>query len=303
MPRGLRARYDEAHPPAAAADYDGGVSADDFTQAAEPPAQPTAPGERKPRTGKALASRKGLRERIWGPSRGKKTTTRKGKTPRMPIADAVEEIWSDLAWLAAPVPPLQRMLYVQAPYAGVILEDTVRGTVIDPFIQPVVRNLEAIRAIDGLVGPPVFVTGITLTGQRVPLVNPDGTPAMVKAPDGTAVQATDFDARTKLMFIGLRHSLLQMTKVTGAQLEAVQERGEDRIRRGQQIDKLISWIFGMPERPPEQSSAEEEAIRRARDIFTTQPADGQSGGRVYPQGATDEQGNPVNIMDVTGSGA
>jgi hypothetical protein len=115
------------------------------------------------------------------------------------------------------------------------------------------------------------------------------------------VQATDFDARTKLMFIGLRHSLLQMTKVTGAQLEAVKERGEDRIKRGQAIDDLIAWIFNMPTRPPEQSSAEEEAIRRAQNLFTTQPADGQSGGRVYPQGATDEQGNPVNIMDATGT--
>jgi hypothetical protein len=301
LPRAMRARYDEAH---ATDPGDDGYPGDpDATQAAPPPAQATAPAERKPRTGRQLASKKTLRERILGPGKGK--AGKKAKTPRMPIADAVEEIWSDLAWLAAPVPPLQRMLYVQAPYAGVILEDTVRGTIIDPIVQPVVRNLEAIRAIDGLIGPPVFVTGITLTGGRVQVMNPDGSPQMAKAPDGTLQPITDFDARTKLMFIGLRHSLLQMTKVTGAQLEAVQARGEDRIKRGQQIDQLIAWIFGMPERPPDQSSAEEEAIRRAQDIFNAPPtpsSTANSGGRVYPPGATDAQGNSVNVMDGTGSG-
>ncbi len=260
LPRTLRDAYDQAHPaPEPEPAYDAGVTEADFP--AEPPAEPAQP-EQRPRPVRAQATRSRLKNRLWGSSQGTDGKPKK-KPPRISLTSFVEEAWADLAWLAAPVPPLRRVLDAQAPYAGVVLEDAVKGTIVDTVLQPVAKAEGAIRAVNGLMGPPVFVMGILTRGQRVKLVDEDGKPVL----DGTGQPATDYDTPTKMMFMGLRYCLLQMTKVSAGQLRAVQERSEDRVQRGREVDKMIAWIFGMPEPAEEQVSAEEEAIRRAQQMM------------------------------------
>jgi hypothetical protein len=273
IPKTLREQYDAAHaePEPPGPDYDGGITEADF-----PAPELPETGERRPRKVRGPARPKGLRELLWG---GK--TAGKGHKPkpkRISLTSFVEDAWSDMAWLAAPIPPLQRVLYAQAPYAGVVLEDSVKGTVVDTVLQPVARAETAIRAVNGLMGPPMFVMGIMAKGSRVGLVElgEDGKerPVMVLGPDGeTLVQATDYDTPTKFMFMGLKYCLLQMTKLTPVQIEAVQERAADRIERGKAVDKMIAWIFGMPE-PPDLVTAEEEAIKRAQQMMGASGGDG-----------------------------
>jgi hypothetical protein len=270
LPRTLREAYDAAHPaPPAEPDYDGGVTEADFP----PDESPAAAAEQRPRRVRGTAKPKGLRERLWG---AKTTSKGKPKPKRISLTSFVEDAWSDMAWLAAPLPPLQRVLYAQAPYAGVVLEDSVKGTVVDAVLQPVARAETAIRAVNGLMGPPAFVAAIMAKGQRVQVieyVDDDGNPHPLIGADGSPV--TDYDTPTKFMFMGLKYCLLQMTKVSAVQLRAVQERAEDRLERGREVDRMIAWIFGLPE-PPDLVSAEEEAIKRAQQMMGARE-DGEAG--------------------------
>jgi hypothetical protein len=271
LPKSMRDAYHAAHPVPGEvlgdgeADYDGGVTEADFPPEPEPAA--TQAGERKPARVRGTTRKgSGLRERLWGGQPKAKAGPKAKKRPRISLTSFVEDAWSDLAWLAAPLPPLQRVLYAQAPYAGVVLEDSVKGTVVDTVLQPVARAETAIRAVNGLAGPPVFVLGILTRGARVQVTGPDGQPLT----DDEGQPVTDYDTPTKLMFMGLRYCLLQMTKVTAAQLSAVQERAEDRLERGRAVDEMIAWIFGMPA-PPDVAAGEEEAIRRAQQMMGAPP--------------------------------
>lgn len=292
---------DDAEPdePAdAGASYDGGVSAADFVSAEPPPAAAAAAagaapaGERRPRSVRRRQSGRASVGRVWARATGsdagaKDTGKDTKKRKRVSLESFVEEAYGDLAWLAAGAGavPLARMLQVQASYAGVIAEQQFKETVVDKFLQPVARAQGALAAFNGLVGPPVFVGAIMTQGQRVqyqrPVVDEHGQPVylrdpatgdVVRDPETSApVQATmieeDFDTRTKMMFVGLRYTLLQMTKVTDKTAREIIEHGEQRMQRGREVDDMIAWIFNMPRPETAESRDEEEAIKRAHRLI------------------------------------
>lgn len=68
--------------------------------------------------------------------------------------------------------PTARVLQMQAPIAGAILEDTLRDTVADKLLQPLARGQETASEIFSLIGPPVIVTAISLNPQRAPMLMP-----------------------------------------------------------------------------------------------------------------------------------
>lgn len=244
IPRHLQDEYDAAHQPAPAKTVpgeviDAGVTEadfppDDFEQNPPDEGKPAAKGrERKPRPVKPPAARP-LRERIFTRGAAGKGKA-KARHPRVPLGDWAEETWTDLAWLAEPIPPLSKILTIQAPYAGVVFDDAVKGTPVDGMLQPVARYAGAFRALNGLAGPPVYVALICATGQRVQVgALEDGTPVM------------DFDARTKMMFAGLRYSLLQMTKIADVHAEQIRERTEAAAGRMAVVDAIIDSLFGAP---------------------------------------------------------
>jgi hypothetical protein len=260
IPADLRARYDEAHsgPGVVAGEviddgalFAGGVTEADFPPADDPgPASPAGPGEdqpktareRRPRRVRPAAAKGGMRERIFG---GKAAGPAKPKArpgPRVSLSDWAEETWSDLAWLAAPIPPLAKILTIQAPYAGVVFDEQVRGTVIDSALQPVAKYSGAFRALNGLAGPPVYVGMICAMGQRVQVAGPDGLPLFEA--DGTPV--TVFDQRTQMLMQGLRYSLLQMTKISELNAEQIRERTESSTERMRVVDQIIADLFNLP---------------------------------------------------------
>lgn len=66
--------------------------------------------------------------------------------------------------------PTARVLDLQAPVAGAILEDTLRGTLADRLLQPIARNSGKAREISALLGPPVLVSILTVRpdlGERL----------------------------------------------------------------------------------------------------------------------------------------
>lgn len=286
IPADQRARYDQAHaaPGVNAPDLSELAAGDDDAEwdqggtddlSAANGAVPVSEGERPPRPVKPPRAGEKIRRRFW---QGKQRTggqggTKKPRKARVSLVDFIEDTWSDLAWMAAPLPPLQRLLYVQATYAGVVVEQAVKGTIVDAALQPAARSATAIRAVNGVFGPPVFTAAIMARGQRTeqqrPVVDQDGRPVLdPETGEQASMTVLDFDQPTKVMFMGLRYSLLQMTRVADTQLKQVQERAEERRDRGREVDKMIAWIFGMPPPPDDEpASAEEEAIIRAQEMM------------------------------------
>lgn len=311
LPQHIQDAYAEAHQPAPAKTVQGvlldssthpypddpamGVTAADFPPEDDYPDAPAGGGgtdtvvdappesaprgrgrrgaERKPRTVKPAAPAGGIRERIFGGKSGAGKPKPKAG-PRQSLSDWAEEAWSDFAWLAQPVPPLARMLELQAPYAGVVFDDQVAGTPIDPLLQKAAKYSGMMRGLNGLIGPPVYVGMICATGQRVQV-----------GQTATGEPVLDFDGRTKMLFGGLRYSLLQMTKIAEVNAEEIQARTEASVVRTRAVDAMIDSIFGFSD------AGEAGPVRPAEPAYATAPPAGAN-GYTYP---------PPPTMDGTGA--
>jgi hypothetical protein len=212
LPAGLLDDYDAAHP-AAAPQYDGGVTEADFPAARDEGAQ----DERAPSRVKAAPAA----PRFWRAIRKPKGKGKpRKKHPRIPVTSVIEEIWSQLAWSAAPLPPLQRTLEIQAPFAGVVLEGVVKDTIVDRALQPVARAEELGRVVSGLAGPPVLVTAMMMVGQEHPSF--------------------------AMMHGMLRFSMMSCAKLKQGSADEWIARAEENKALGKEVDRLIKYIFGMP---------------------------------------------------------
>jgi hypothetical protein len=132
-------------------DYDGGVTEADF------PAAPPLPPESKPRkvTPKRGTKADALRARMWG--QGKPKPGKKKARPRVPLDRLISRGWQIVARLAAPIDlPVARVLDMQAPIAGVLLEPIIKETIMDTLLQPIARLEHGGEAMFALAGPPLL---------------------------------------------------------------------------------------------------------------------------------------------------
>jgi hypothetical protein len=263
----VRGAYDAAHPgsngsgPAAGPDYPD----DDFETAfADVPGDDdgfdeSVMEEAKPRRPKAAAPRSGGRRPGAGrrsffgrkPAAGKAA---KKKAPRVSTEDVLGSLWRGAAKLAAPLPPLQRTLRIQAPVAGLILEDAVKGTAADMVLQPFARMAGQGKVISALVGPPVIVTALLLHVQQRQAMTPPQEPNALFVSVGTEA---------------LRSSLMTWMEVAGPKFEvAIRREREFEEKYGQSVDDLIAFLLAPPAVTPAEAEAEEEMIRRAQGIVT-----------------------------------
>jgi hypothetical protein len=263
LPDGARERYEAVHL-TAAGDPAGYPPADPPAGDPETASPVTAAGERPPRRVRPKTQPvRGLR-RFWDQAGGKgKSGRRRPARDRQPVTSFVEGFYGQLAWSMGGIPPVQKLLYLQAPFAGTVAEANVRETAIDPLLQPLVRGEQAFKAVNGLLTPPVALMLILTKGRRLENGEPD--PA------------------TQAMIGMLRFGLMAMLEVTGENLEQVIERGETLKARGDQADQLIAWLLAPPgdAGPDPESgeqadpvSAEEDAMARARDLLAPRPPDG-----------------------------
>lgn len=202
--------------------YDGGVSDADFApedvSVAEPP--PELPAERKPR--RPARQRKSLRERI--DSAKAKPGAKKKARPRVPVDRLISRAWDMMGGLASRVDvPLGRCLQMQAPVAGLIMEDIVKGTFADRALQPVARAEEKAEKGLALIGPPLCVVGLEMAQQL-----PDDQRKM----------------REAILFPLLIESMVLWDRIAGDKIDelAVRIKADEPAR--QRAAELAAVIFG-----------------------------------------------------------
>jgi hypothetical protein len=211
-------------------EYDAGISAADFPDDDEP--EPAPVPERKPR--RVRQSRPSLADRLRSGGKGK-SGARKRKHPRVPVDRLVERGWELLARLGMQVsPPIGRVLDMQAPVAGMILEDVIRDTVADRALQPIARAEEKAEKVIALVAPPVIV-GALAAAQGLP-------------EDQRLM-------RQAILIPMLRESLVIWVKIAGDKIEERQAREIEMGPVNAQVDKLMADIFAMPTAEAEPADA------------------------------------------------
>jgi len=217
------------------ADYDQGVTDADFITADEPPDPEPGTAEVAPRRIRAARKEqaKSLRERIWGGGGAKGKRPAK-KHPRVSLKGFAEDVFLDLAWTFQGLPPLEKVLYLEAPLAGQVVEDTCKGTVADTLLQPIARIDRQFKALEALTAP-AWVAAIMVKGEKE--ASGDYTPA------------------TKLMFGGLRHALLSLSRVADVDFDQLKAKSEELKGKSDEIDGMIAWLFEMPELSAEQAAA------------------------------------------------
>lgn len=115
-----------------------------------------------------------------GGLKGKLTTLGKPRTPaqrsgrRQSLEKVGGLVWSGLAQVMgqAGLVPAARMAAMQAPIAGLILEDSLKGTVVDKVAQPVARLVGKGGDLGALFGPIVLVTAIQKNPKMYPQLRP-----------------------------------------------------------------------------------------------------------------------------------
>jgi hypothetical protein len=151
-------------------DYGQGVSPADFVSTAADPPEPGAaelpdrprprpPGrpEQPPRR-RQRKPRRGLADRLRDAAAPKPGKPRKHH-PRLSTAPLIGELWAGMGsltinWSA----PVGRTFIMQSPVAGDVLDDTVKGTALDPALQWAARVEDKAKTVGALVLPPVIIT-------------------------------------------------------------------------------------------------------------------------------------------------
>jgi hypothetical protein len=98
------------------------------------------------------------------------TPRKSGK--RAPVDGLISIGYSGLSWLMEnlggtednpkPMLPVARMMKMQAPAVGLIVEDSIKGTIADKVLQPFAKTGQAGETVFAIIGPPMLVAAITV---------------------------------------------------------------------------------------------------------------------------------------------
>lgn len=283
-----QAGADEDRIPDVAQGGDAGAAAGSMLEAEAIP-RPVG-GQRQARRAKGKGPARARAAQVWG---GRKPGAPRRRTPRdrgpwVPTAGVIESVWSQLAWAARPIPPIQKVLAAQAPMAGVALEDVTRGTFIDRVaLQPAARARGKAEAVNAMLGPPLWTAAIAMFGGMVtrPQARPDGVIVQVPVTDDAG--QIIWDDKTSMMIGGLRFSLMSWLKIGQRHSAEIIQQADELAALGREADELIAWILAPPE--PGQTPREAEAEARARGASFGQGPRGpesHANGTAAPDGPT-----------------
>lgn len=110
----------------------------------------------------------------WG-RRKPATDNSKAKPRRTSIEGIVASVWGFGAMMVASkaqLIPVARVLDMQAPVAGVIINDIAKGTVVDKVLQPFARAGDKGQEVFGLIGPPMITMAILSKPEMYPILRP-----------------------------------------------------------------------------------------------------------------------------------
>jgi hypothetical protein len=157
-------QFREAHPELADDDEPETGDAGEQLPALASPADDDDTGETRPRDPRGA------------PRFGRTKRAPKAKTPRRRVSleGFAAAGWAGLAGLTmhAGLGPTGRVLAMQAPVAGVIVEDSIKGTLADKVLQPIARAADSGGNLAALLGPPVLVTLMTMQPDLTPRLLP-----------------------------------------------------------------------------------------------------------------------------------
>jgi hypothetical protein len=250
----LRDQYNAAHngQPQPAPDYPPGMDDSDFdtAEAVIPdddmteavPARVAAPKRAGSRATPTKLSDRFRRGKTSGKPKAKP------KRPRTSTAELIGSAWRIAAKIAQPLPPLYRTLRLQSVIAGPLLDDAVKGTLLDPILQPLARLSEAGQTVSALVAP-----NLAIGAMAWHLHQTEGNPNPV------VMQACQEM---------LRHGLMAMMRVGGEAFAAELAREQaDEERFGGSIDQIMAYILADAAEP----DVEEANIARMAARFAGQP--------------------------------
>lgn len=154
------------------------------------------------------------------------TAKPRGRKPvkaRVSVEKVISMGWRFLAQMAQPINlPVARVLDMQAPVAGMVLEDSIRNTLVDRLLQPLARAESGGEKAFAMIGPPLLVGAITTKPELYPVLRPV-----------------------------LREALRLWIDVAGDKLEEVAKReAKFQEQYGTRIDDMMDLIFAAP---PEES--------------------------------------------------
>lgn len=291
--QGLRDEYAAEHgqAPAGDTDYDGSVTEADFGPEARDDFDPatgeileqeSTPRQHPSTTRRARRESASARARsIWSratsgqaePAKGKAAAASRPARPRrdsgpwMPTSAIIEHFWSQLAWAARPLPPVQKILAAQAPTAGVMLQDSLKDTFVDRvLLQPAARAEDRIQGLSATLGPALFTTAIAVGGGAVENPQKPGEPLL----DDEGVPV--WNGPTQVMVTGLRFSLMSWVKVAGKKADEIIAAAEELDDLGAQADELIRWILSPTAPGANPKDTEREARQRGRDFIIREPS-------------------------------
>ena len=210
-------------------DYDAGVSEGDFETVADAPPEPVADGqvvapERRPR--RPAKTRTPLRDRLKA-SQGK--GKRKARHPRVPVDALISRGWELMGGLAGRIdPPVGRVLTMQSPVAGLVLEDVVKGTAADRVLQPLARAEERAEKVLALVAPPMLVAAIE-HAQTLP--------------------EDQMKLRMALLVPMLEESMVLWVRIAGDKVKEMAAREVETGPARQRAQELVAMIFPQPAAP------------------------------------------------------
>ena len=224
-------------------DYPDGMTDADFdvAEAELPDDLPDDMAEVPPRAVTPKASSRTTVTRLNPWSRRGKTAASKSKAkakarPRVSTAELFGSAWRIGAKLTQPLPPLYRVMRLQSVIAGPLAEDAIKGTVVDPFIQPFARLSQAGKTVTALVAPDLAIGAMAWHLKQT-----EGQPNPV------VMQACQEM---------LRHGLMAMMDIGGDAFAAqMAKEREQEERYGGDIDQIMMWILSEPGDP-----AAEEAM-------------------------------------------
>jgi len=229
------AEYEAAHP---LSEQDDGDTAPVITlelpphegEAVVPAAEEVPPPiPRRPETPPRPPRRSRLRDRLAKPD---------DKRRRVSVESLTSWVWGlgGMALQQAPQStPVGRMLAMQAPVAGVVVDDLVKGTIVDRILQPLARSSEKAEKAFALLGPPVLVGMIS--------ANPGLFPALAGP---------------------LKVAMLSWAEISEPAMRQAERKAQAMADRLGEIDvdAMIAALFADVIATPNEQ--EEAAIRRAR---------------------------------------
>lgn len=225
----------------------------DATEADPPPdtagsAQETPAAEQRPRRpGRTRTRRQPLTDRLKG-ARGKAKPGRGGrakpKHPRVPVDRLTGMLWEALGRMFTPIsPPTGRCLQLQAPVAGLLMEDVVKGTMADRFVQPWARAEEKGKKVLAVAAPPMIVLA---------LEQAQGLPDAQR------------QVREAFLLPMLLESLMMWDDVAGEKIEEQMARAEREGPRRERAERIMAMIFAPPTPAGPATSSEDEQAAQAQ---------------------------------------